>query len=90
MTKERRFSFGTRILGALCLTLAIGTLVWVLAAGMSILSGGLFALAAIGLATPCILAGGSVSEIALGIIDFLVESIGTIVEAVVDFVSSLF
>jgi len=90
MAKERRFSFGARVLAALCVTLAIGTLVWVLLAGMSIFSGGIFALAAVGFTTPCILAGGSVSEIALGIVELLSESIATLIEAVVDFVSSVF
>lgn len=90
MAKERRFSFGTRVLGALCVVLAIGTLVWVLVAGISLVSGGLLALAVAGVATPCILAGESVSEIAVGIIELVVESISTLVEAVVDFFSSLF
>ena len=90
MTKERRFPLGTRVLGALCVMLSIGTLVWVLVAGIGLLSGGLFALAAVGLSTPCILAGGSVAEIALGVVVLIVESIGTLIEAVVDFVCSLF
>jgi hypothetical protein len=90
MAKERRFSLGARVLGALCLALSVGTLIWGLVAGFSLVSGGLFALAASGVAVPCVLAGGSVSEIALAFIELLGESIGTLVEAVVDFISSLF
>jgi hypothetical protein len=90
MEKQRRFSFGIRVLGAFCAALAIGTLVWGAVAGFGLVSGGLLALAAFGVATPCILTGESVSEIVLGVVELVVESIGTLVEAVVDFFSSLF
>lgn len=90
MTKERRFSYGTRVLGALCVLLFAGTLTWVLLAGISLVSGSLLASAAVGLVIPCILSGESVSEVALGLVDLLIESISTLVEAVVDFFASLF
>ena len=87
---KKRFSLGLRLLGSLCVALFVVGIVWVLVAGVSFASGGLVAAALIGVATPCALGADTFTEGLVGIMELVTESFSTLIEGIVDFVSSLF
>jgi hypothetical protein len=90
MTTDKRFSLAARLLGLACLVMlaAAGISIWLV--GFGFYSGAAVALAGVGMIAPCILAGGSLVEIVLGLFELIAESIGTLLDAVLEFFSSLF
>lgn len=87
---KRRFSLGVRLLGSLCLLVFIAAVVWTSVVGVSFASGSLVAVALFGVAAPCVLGADSLVDALTGILELVGESISTLVEGVVDFLSSLF
>jgi hypothetical protein len=90
MKKERKFSFAKRLIGGMSMLLFLVALVIVTFAGIGIVSSVFFAAAVAGVVGPCVSSGDSLLEIAGDIIELITESIASIVEAIVDFIASLF
>ncbi len=88
--KRKKFSPLIRLLGLSCSLLLIGCVVYIVIVGFSYISGLLLVASLAGLAGPSVASGDGFIEILSGIFELIVEGIQTIVEAVVDIISSIF
>ncbi len=88
--KDRKYTSPVRFLGAFCTFLFIGTVIYIVVAGLSFVSGFIVAASFAGLVGPSVAAGDSFLDMLVGIFELVVESIQTIFEVIVDTISSIF
>ena len=88
--KDRKYSLLVRFLGASCIFLLFGSVVYIALAGLSFVSGFIVAASLIGLVGPSVVAGDGFLEMLVGIFELIIESIQTIFEVILDTISSIF
>lgn len=79
-----------RLLTSIGSLMLIGSLVYIVVAGIDYYSGVILAVAFLGLAGPCVVAGEGVFEILAGFVEIFVEGLTTALEGVVEALGSLF
>jgi hypothetical protein len=87
---DRKFSLLIRFLGASCIFLLVGSIVYIAVAGLSFVSGFIVAASLTGLVGPSVVAGDGFLEMLVGIFELIMESIQTIFEVIFDTISSIF
>lgn len=90
VSNEKRFSLGVRLLGIACLCLLLTAVISISLFGLGLFSGAMLTTAAVGMVTPCVLSGDGLVEMITGLFELIAESIGTLLEAIAEFFSSLF
>jgi len=90
VSNEKRFSLGVRLLGIASLCLMLTAVISIALFGFGLFSGVLLTSAAVGVVAPCVLTADSLVEMVSGIFELMIESLGTLLEAVLEFFASLF
>lgn len=90
MSKEKRYSLPIRLLGIASLCLMLTAVISMALFGSGLFSGVLLTSAAVGVVVPCVLTADSLVEMVSGVFELIVESLGTLLEAVLEFFASLF
>lgn len=88
--KEKKNSLLTRLLGAACTVLLIVSVIYIANVGFNYISGLIILAAVSGIAGPSIATGDGVLDILTDIVEIVTEGIQTIIEAALDFFSSIF
>lgn len=87
--KENR-SLKIRALNSVCACVLIGSLLYVLVAGVEAIALGAIALSLLGAATPVVLNGEGILEIFVGIAEALIEGVMVIVDGIITAISGIF
>ena len=88
--KGRKYSLLVRFLGASCTFLLLGSVFYIVASGLSFVSGFLLAASITGLVGPSVVSGDGFFEMVTGVFELILEGIQTIFEVIFDTISSIF
>ncbi len=79
-----------KALNALCASILLCSLIYMLVDGMKMVALGIMATSVVGLVTPVVLSGEGFMDIITGLFEAVFEGIAVIFESIADFISGIF
>jgi len=89
LTKEKR-DLKFRILNGICSTVIMGSIIYIVVAGIELFALSVFFVALASVAAPVILSGDGFADIMFGIFEAIIEGLASIVTGLVEAIAAIF